>query len=210
MREIGYEESHEHKPGTMGGRKRGGSVQEKEELYWTSFAWMGGSLSGDGAAGETDGTLLHLMSSRIGLCRITWPDEGLPALEAWRDKHAAGAVLKYDPEKLKPYREQVEEYLNGFRREFTVSLDLRGTSFQLAIWRELATIPYGSTVSYSVLAARAGRPNAVRAAGAANGSNPLPLVIPCHRVIGKNGTLTGFRGGLPMKERLLLLEGAQS
>ncbi len=102
---------------------------------------------------------------------------------------------------------QLAEYLAGDRRRFDLPIDLRGTEFQLYVWHELAQIPYGTTVSYGEIAARIGRPRAARAVGAAVGSNPIPIIIPCHRVIGKTGALVGFGGGLDLKQRLLALEG---
>jgi O-6-methylguanine DNA methyltransferase len=102
---------------------------------------------------------------------------------------------------------QLSEYLSGGRREFSLPLDLRGTAFQLAVWRELLKIPYGKTSFYGEIAARIGRPNAARAVGAAIGANPVPVIVPCHRVIGKNGDLVGFGGGIDLKRRLLALEG---
>jgi methylated-DNA-[protein]-cysteine S-methyltransferase len=103
---------------------------------------------------------------------------------------------------------QLAEYFGGERRAFDLPLAPEGTPFQLATWRGLTTIPYGTTISYAELARRVGRPAASRAVGAANGQNPLPIVVPCHRVIGKDGSLTGFGGGLPAKRALLELEGA--
>lgn len=153
------------------------------------------------------GEELYLMATEAGLCRITWPCEKEDALVRWRDKHMPNAALHRDDKALASVVRQVEEYLAGRRRGFDLPLDLRGTPFQQKIWAELLTIPYGSTMSYADLAAAAGRPAAVRAAGAANGANPVPLLVPCHRVIGKNGRLTGFRGGLTIKEELLKLEG---
>ncbi|HEY6341450.1 MAG TPA: methylated-DNA--[protein]-cysteine S-methyltransferase [Bryobacteraceae bacterium] len=101
---------------------------------------------------------------------------------------------------------QLREYFAGRRREFELPLDPEGTEFQKNVWRELQGIPYGRTISYGELARRIGNPKASRAVGAANGANPIPIVIPCHRVIGANGKLTGFGGGLPIKEKLLDLE----
>jgi len=104
---------------------------------------------------------------------------------------------------------QLEEYFAGDRKTFSLTLAPEGTEFQRAVWSELQKIPYGETVSYKDLAARIGRPKAVRAVGAANGANPIPIIIPCHRVIGNDGSLTGFGGGLPLKKRLLELESRQ-
>ena len=101
---------------------------------------------------------------------------------------------------------QLREYFAGKRTEFDLPLEPEGTAFQRRVWRRLQEIPYGETISYGELAKRIGNPKASRAVGAANGKNPIPIVIPCHRVIGANGTLTGFGGGLPIKEALLGLE----
>lgn len=103
---------------------------------------------------------------------------------------------------------QLDEYFRGVRREFDLDLKPTGTAFQLAVLNALATIPYGETRSYGEIASQIGRPKAVRAVGAANGRNPLPIVIPCHRVIGADGSLTGFGGGIETKRYLLELEGA--
>jgi methylated-DNA-[protein]-cysteine S-methyltransferase len=104
---------------------------------------------------------------------------------------------------------QLAAYFAGTLRAFDLPLAPEGTPFQLGVWAELARIPYGSTISYSALAERVGRPRAVRAVGLANGRNPLPIVLPCHRVIGADGSLTGYGGGLAAKQFLLRLEGAE-
>jgi methylated-DNA-[protein]-cysteine S-methyltransferase len=113
-----------------------------------------------------------------------------------------------DNEVLGEARRQLGEYFAGTRRVFDLPLLPRGTAFQRAVWQALAGIDYGTTISYAELARRIGRPGASRAVGAANGRNPLPIVLPCHRVIGADGSLTGFGGGLPTKQFLLELEGA--
>jgi methylated-DNA-[protein]-cysteine S-methyltransferase len=105
--------------------------------------------------------------------------------------------------------EQLHEYFAGERKTFSLTLMPEGTEFQKAVWSELQKIPYGETISYKELAERIGKPKAVRAVGAANGANPIPIIIPCHRVIGNDGSLTGFGGGLPLKKRLLKLESRQ-
>lgn len=102
---------------------------------------------------------------------------------------------------------QLEEYFAGRRTAFDLALAPRGTAFQQRVWQALLKIPFGKAVSYSDIAADIGNPAAVRAVGLANGRNPIPIVIPCHRVIGKDGSLTGYGGGLPIKEQLLALEG---
>jgi methylated-DNA-[protein]-cysteine S-methyltransferase len=114
-------------------------------------------------------------------------------------------------EDAKPFRaaaKQLGEYFAGRRERFDLPLAPTGTEFQLSVWQGLRKIPYGRTWSYAELARRIGRPRAMRAVGAANGANPLPIVVPCHRVIGADGSLTGFGGGLPAKRLLLELEGA--
>lgn len=102
---------------------------------------------------------------------------------------------------------QLEEYFAGERREFDLPIELRGTTFQQEVWLALAEIPYGKTVSYAELAKMVGRPGAYRAVGQANGSNPIPIVLPCHRVVASGGGIGGYGGGLTMKRRLLALEG---
>jgi methylated-DNA-[protein]-cysteine S-methyltransferase len=105
-------------------------------------------------------------------------------------------------------RMQLEEYFGGTRRTFSVRLAPAGTAFQQAVWQALRAIPYGQTIGYGELARRLGRANGARAVGLANGANPLPIIVPCHRVIAADGSLTGFGGGLPIKRALLALEGA--
>ena len=142
---------------------------------------------------------LLVAGDEAGLRRIHFPRQGKaqPPEEGWvRDG--------------RPFRElarQLGEYFAGKRRRFELTLAPQGTPFQLATWRALTEIPYGKTTSYGELARRLGRPGASRAVGAANGKNPLPIVVPCHRVIGRDGSLTGFGGGLPVKRALLALEG---
>lgn len=126
--------------------------------------------------------------------------------------------MRHEPEpgwtlNEKPFaaaRVQLGEYFAGTRKQFDLPLQLNGTEFQLQVLQELQRIPYGETVSYGDIASRIGRPKAVRAVGAANGRNPLPIVVPCHRVIGSNGSLTGFGGGLGAKQALLRLEAEHS
>ena len=114
------------------------------------------------------------------------------------------------PEKTAPYVRQLEEYFAGRRRGFDLPLDLRGTDFQKRCWQELLKIPHGETRSYAEIARAIGNPAAVRAVGLANGKNPIAIIVPCHRVIGSDGSLTGYGGGLDVKRQLLELEGALS
>jgi methylated-DNA-[protein]-cysteine S-methyltransferase len=132
---------------------------------------------------------------------IRFPNEGKPEPPepGWTKAAPRGA--------LADTVQQLREYFAGKRRDFDLPLAPAGTAFQRSVWRCLEQIPYGVTISYSDLAKRAGKPKASRAAGQANGKNPLPIVIPCHRVIAADGTLGGFGGGLPTKVTLLRLEG---
>ncbi|MFI3245511.1 MAG: methylated-DNA--[protein]-cysteine S-methyltransferase [Ferrimonas sp.] len=114
-----------------------------------------------------------------------------------------------DDQQLALVRQQLTEYFAGERRLFCLPLAPSGTDFQQQVWRALQQIPYGTTASYGEIARAIGRPKAVRALGAANGKNPLAIVIPCHRVIGANGSLTGYAGGLSLKQQLLQLEQPQ-
>ncbi len=116
----------------------------------------------------------------------------------------------YNEKPFAAARQQLTEYFAGERREFDLPLKLSGTEFQLSVLHALQQIPYGETTSYSDVAERIGRPKAVRAVGAANGRNPIPIIVPCHRVIGSHGDLTGFGGGLDTKEALLRLEAEHS
>jgi methylated-DNA-[protein]-cysteine S-methyltransferase len=110
------------------------------------------------------------------------------------------------PARLRDAARQLNEYFSGVRREFELALDPAGTKFQCSVWEQLSKIPYGETIHYGELARRVGNPNASRAVGAANGRNPLPIIVPCHRVIGADGSLTGFGGGMATKRDLLQLE----
>ncbi len=131
-------------------------------------------------------------------------------LSDWAKSRFPGSVLVQDDKKLQPYAAELIEYLQGKRRSFTVPFDFHGTAFQIAVWNALCEIPYGQTQSYSDIANYIQKPAAVRAVGAAIGANPVLITVPCHRVIGKNGSLTGYRGGLDMKTQLLHLERENS
>jgi methylated-DNA-[protein]-cysteine S-methyltransferase len=114
--------------------------------------------------------------------------------------------LTVDAGPLEPAQRQLEAYFRGALREFDLPVAPRGTAFQLRVWAELRRIPYGVTISYGELARRLGDPNLTRAVGAANGANPISIIFPCHRVIGADGSLTGYGGGLEVKRALLALE----
>lgn len=143
---------------------------------------------------------LMLAADDIGLRHIEFRDNSHPADR--RDWHGGSNDI------LQATEAQLGEYFAGQRRAFDLPLAPQGTPFQLQVWDELARIPFGATISYAQLAQRIGNPAGTRAVGAANGRNPLPIVLPCHRVIGADGAMTGFGGGVPTKEFLLRLEGA--
>jgi O-6-methylguanine DNA methyltransferase len=142
-----------------------------------------------------------------GLGRLTFPAEPFERCEAWARRWSPLAELRQDQAALRSLAEQLNAYLEGDLRDFSIPLDMRGTPFQMAVWRALQQIGYGEVRSYGAVAGAIGRPTAVRAVGAANGVNPVPIIVPCHRVIGSNGTLTGYGGGMEMKAWLLHREG---
>ncbi|GHC07679.1 methylated-DNA--[protein]-cysteine S-methyltransferase [Thermomonas carbonis] len=154
--------------------------------------------------------LCRRIDSPVGPLMLAADDHGLRHIEFRENRHPAdtGDWHGGDNAILQATEAQLGEYFAGTRTSFDLPLAPRGTDFQVSVWRELARIPFGTTISYAQLAARMGNANAMRAVGAANGRNPLPIVLPCHRVIGADGALVGFGGGLPTKEFLLRLEGA--
>lgn len=148
------------------------------------------------------------MNSPIGKLLLAGEPDALKLIsfETGRHVQQPAAGWQEDEAPLRPAMQQLDEYFAGERRDFDLPLQPEGTPFQQSVWRALCDIPYARTESYGGLAKRIGRPRAMRAVGAANGLNPLPIVIPCHRVIGANGSLTGYGGGLPIKQQLLALE----
>lgn len=149
---------------------------------------------------------MHIAATSRGLCYVGSPHETIVELKRWANRHFQPFELVQDDAFMQQYVTELGEYWAGKRRNFTFAIDLHGTAFQLAVWEALQTIPYGQTASYSDLARLIGKPQAARAVGAALGANPVMIAIPCHRIIGKNGALTGFGGGLPLKKSLLALE----
>jgi len=147
--------------------------------------------------------VLTLVASDVGLVAVLWPEDDPRRVRL----EAAPKDAEHDV--LKVAMAQLQEYFASARREFDLPFDVRGTAFQKQVWEQLLAIPYGETRSYGDIARRLGKPAASRAVGAANGRNPLSIVVPCHRVIGTSGTLTGFAGGLEAKRALLELEGIQ-
>ena len=144
----------------------------------------------------------------IGALTVTASSRGIRAVSWGRPDSGAGAT---EPEQravehVERARTQIEEYFRGDRQLFDVALDVQGSEFQRLVWGELARIPFGETRSYGEVAEAIGRPEAARAVGAANGRNPAPILVPCHRVVGAGGSLTGFSGGLEAKRALLAHE----
>jgi methylated-DNA-[protein]-cysteine S-methyltransferase len=142
--------------------------------------------------------------SPIGLIEIVGSAQGVSSINFVEQDESSKTI----PENLRECVSQLDEYFHRARREFTFKLDLQGTEFQKRVWRELLKIPYGKTISYRDMAIALGDRNALRAVGHANGQNPISIIVPCHRVIGSNGSLTGYGGGLWRKEWLLNFEGA--
>ncbi len=147
-------------------------------------------------------------TGKIGRLTLVGDDQGLRHIhfETGRRPLPIQADWRRDSAFFKDARQQLREYFQGRRRQFDLSLTPAGTPFQLAVWQALQAIPYGRLVSYRWVAEQIGNVKASRAAGGAIGRNPLPIVIPCHRVVGHNGALTGFGGGLATKEILIALE----
>lgn len=154
-----------------------------------------------------------VMPSPVGNLKLVCSDEALVAV-LWENEKVGRVKLpkmESDPNHsiLIEAETQLEEYFAGDRKEFSIPLNPIGTEFQKKVWNELQQIDYGATLSYMELATRIGSPQSARAIGAANGKNPISIIVPCHRVIGANGELTGFAGGIHYKERLLNLEKNQ-
>jgi methylated-DNA-[protein]-cysteine S-methyltransferase len=151
------------------------------------------------------------VASPLGLLLIAGDDSGLRHIMFPREvpPQFPDPTWREDAAPLAETIRQLEAYFAGELESFTLPLAPHGTPFQMEVWRRLCDIPYGQTISYGEMARRIGNPKASRAVGLANGSNPIPIVIPCHRVIGSNGKLTGYGGGLPIKEKLLALERHQ-
>lgn len=148
----------------------------------------------------------YIATTSKGLVFVGSQNKSIEELFEWAKKRFPGSPLIEDDEMLQPFTAEITQYLEGKRKTFTVPIHYVGTPFQLAVWHALCEIPYGQTKSYSDIANDINKPAAVRAVGAAIGANPILITVPCHRVIGKNGSLIGYRGGLEMKTLLLDLE----
>jgi methylated-DNA-[protein]-cysteine S-methyltransferase len=151
------------------------------------------------------------IETSIGPLLLTADDTGLRSINFENGRHSVRPDPSWqkDERRLRETIRQLRAYFAGKLQKFDLPLAPEGTLFQMKVWNELCEIPYGETISYGQLARRIGNPNASRAVGLANGTNPIPIIIPCHRVIGSNGKLTGYGGGLAIKEKLLALEQNQ-
>ncbi|MFK9094546.1 methylated-DNA--[protein]-cysteine S-methyltransferase [Bacillus salipaludis] len=165
---------------------------KKTPIYWSLF--------------NNENWNLYIAATEKGLCYVGSQNKPFEELSDWAAKRFPGNNLVENNEKLNIYAEELKEYFGGKRKNFTVPFDYHGTDFQVAVWNALCEIPFGETKSYSDIANYINKPAAVRAVGAAIGANPVLITVPCHRVLGKNGSLTGYRGGLEMKTQLLDLE----
>ena len=153
------------------------------------------------------GPLFCVVGEDGAVVRIEF-ENGREAQKLTRRLADKGIQIIEDSERTAEVRRQLEEYFAGERETFDLTLAPQGTDFEKSVWNELSRIPFGQTRSYSEIALAIGKPGAARAVGRANGANPIPIVVPCHRVIGANGSLTGFGGGLEVKSLLLEIEGA--
>lgn len=167
-------------------------IMMTEQIYWSKIH-------------QNDNNYI-IAATKQGLSYIGAPNGEWDDLIAWSNKYGKQYELIESDVLLAPYIAQLQSYWKGEIRQFSLSLDMRGTGFQQLVWDELQRIPYGETVTYQHIANQLGKPTAARAVGTAIGKNPVLIAVPCHRVIGSNGKLTGFRGGLKMKQELLELE----
>ncbi|MBD2101490.1 methylated-DNA--[protein]-cysteine S-methyltransferase [Leptolyngbya sp. FACHB-261] len=160
---------------------------------------------------ETDWGTFGAVLTQKGLSRLSFPDEPFATCETWAKRWLPQAQPQakslQDEPRLQVLAEQLRAYLAGELQTFTLPVDLRGTDFQLQVWTALQNVAHGQVQTYGQIASAIGKPKAVRAVGAANGANPVPILVPCHRIIGSNRRLVGFAGGLALKQRLLALEG---
>lgn len=167
-------------------------MNENEYIYWSDFT------VGDWR--------FYLAATPKGLCYVGSPNSKWEELQSWITKKFSDVSLIEDAKQLEPYKKELTAYFRAELKNFSFATDLQGTSFQQKVWQALDRVPYGETYTYAQIAELIGKPTAVRAVGTAIGANPALVSVPCHRVIGKDGTLTGYRGGLEMKKHLLKLE----
>jgi methylated-DNA-[protein]-cysteine S-methyltransferase len=152
--------------------------------------------------------LIYVASTEKGVCKTSVPRQSRKDFLKWLHDHFEDSEVVDNKSRNKDVMDQLSRYFNGKLAKFTCSLDLIGTPFQVRVWKELSKIPYGTTITYKQLARRLGTSKGFQAVGRANASNPLPIIIPCHRVIGTDGSLVGYSSGIKTKEFLLKLEGA--
>jgi methylated-DNA-[protein]-cysteine S-methyltransferase len=169
-------------------------TMDKKIIYWSYFIH--------------DQWRMYLAATAEGLCYVGSNQKDFEELVSWTAKKIPHHLLERNDNILQFYVDEFTEYFQGKRKTFTFPLDFHGTPFQQSVWNALNDIPYGYIHTYSEIAEILQKPKSVRAVAAAIGANPILITVPCHRVIGKNGKLTGFRGGLDMKEKLLELEKA--
>ncbi len=151
---------------------------------------------------------IYIASTERGICKISVPKENRKDFFDWLKDHFDLDQITDNRARNKDAIDQLNRYFSGKLAKFTCPIDLMGTPFQVRVWKELLRIPYGSTITYKHLARRVFASNATQAVGRANGANPLPIIVPCHRVLGSNGALVGYSCGVKTKEFLLRLEGA--
>jgi len=178
-------------------RLRGGDVpppKKIQKVYCTTF---------DSRIGR-----LYIASTDEGVCKISVPKETRKDFFTWLAEHVELDAVRDNRARNKDVIDQLSRYFNGKLAKFNIPLDLLGTPFQIRVWKELTRIPYGTTISYKSLAKRVLAPKAFQAVGRANGANPIPIIVPCHRVLGSNGALVGYSCGIKTKEFLLRLEGS--
>lgn len=157
---------------------------------------------------ETSIGTVFIASTEKGVCKITIPGQSRREFMSWLERHADGGAILEDQKKHRRVADELNRYFSRRLVRFHARLDPIGTEFQRHVWRELRKIRYGTTISYKELSKRVGKPGAYQSVGRANGANPLPIVIPCHRVVGNDSRLVGYAAGIKTKEFLLRLEGA--
>ncbi len=151
---------------------------------------------------------VFIASTDKGVCKITIPGQSKREFMNWLEKHAGLGSIAEDPKRHRRVAEELNRYFSRGLVRFHARLDPIGTAFQKQVWRELRKVRYGTTITYKELSKRIGKPGAYQSVGRANGANPLPIIIPCHRVIGSDSRLVGYAAGVKTKEFLLRLEGA--
>ncbi len=152
--------------------------------------------------------LIYVASTDKGVCKIAVPRQTKKDFLRWLNENFDDSEVDDNKSRNREVIEQLSRYFNGRLARFTCPIDLHGTPFQVRVWKELVKIPYGTTISYKQLARRVGTSRGFQAVGRANATNPLPIIVPCHRVLGTNGSLVGYSSGIKTKEFLLKLEGA--